>query len=56
MVSLASSFGYATQIALLFGHRPVWLLHVDDPSFQLDLPIARTIPWNPNEWFDSARH
>jgi hypothetical protein len=45
----------ATRSALLFGHRLLWLLHVDDGQFQLGPIGAFAVPWNPREWLDTSR-
>jgi hypothetical protein len=52
---LAASFGGTTRAGLLFGHRLVWLLHVDDPDFRLDVGRQDFLPWNDREWLDAKR-
>ncbi len=45
----------ASREALLFGHRLLWLLHVDDPDFRMDHVGAGPIAWNSREWLDADR-
>jgi hypothetical protein len=52
---VAGAFIGTTREALLFGHRIVWLLHVDDPDFRLDLDARTYLPWNGREWLDANR-
>ena len=52
---LVESFMGTTHGGLLFGHRLVWLLHVDDPDFRLDVSRRQFLPWNGREWLDSSR-
>ncbi len=53
--ALAEYLGLATRAGLLFGHRLVWLLHVDDPDFRLDVSRRDFLPWNGREWLDAKR-
>jgi hypothetical protein len=41
--------------AMAFGHRLLWLLHVDDPDFRMEPVGAVTVSWNGREWLDSHR-
>jgi hypothetical protein len=41
--------------AMLFGHRLLWLLHVDDADFRMGPVAAVRVPWNSREWLDSNR-
>lgn len=52
---LAATFVRATRDALLFGHRIVWLLQVDDPDFRLVVGSHMHLPWNGREWLDASR-
>lgn len=45
----------ASREAMLFGHRLLWLLHVDDPDFRMEPVGAVAVPWNGREWLDSNR-
>lgn len=44
-----------SRIALLFGHRVLSLLQVDDANFQLGPVGGVTVPWNDAEWLDRSR-
>lgn len=52
---LADIFACQSARGLLFGHRILWLLQVDDASFGLDPVGGYTPTWNPAEWRDSRR-
>lgn len=54
-VELADLFTGATRYGLAFGHRLIWLLHVDSRHFQLGPVGGFAIPWNGREWLESAR-
>lgn len=45
----------ATRAGLLFGHRLVWLLQVDDGQFRLGPVGCFQVPWNGREWLDAKR-
>ena len=45
----------AARTGLLFGHRMLCLLQVDDPSFSMAPVGATPVLWNPEEWLDSRR-
>lgn len=45
----------ASREAMLFGHRLLWLLHVDDPDFGMEPVGAAPVPWNGREWLDANR-
>lgn len=53
--ALAEQLVVASRKALLFGHRILWLLHVDDPDFNLEPVGASSITWNAREWLHSHR-
>jgi hypothetical protein len=40
---------------LLFGHRLLWLLQVDDPGFRPKAVGGFMPPWNRREWLDGRR-
>jgi hypothetical protein len=52
---VAEAFIGTTRGALLFGHRIMWLLHVDEPDFRLDLDARTYLPWNGREWLSANR-
>ncbi|GEK20522.1 barstar family protein [Cellulomonas xylanilytica] len=52
---IADLFAGTSGYGLLFGHRLLWLLHVDQPHFQLGPIGGCNVPWNGREWSDSAR-
>lgn len=45
----------ATSAGLLFGHRLVWLLQVNDGQFRLPSIGCFQVPWNRREWLDADR-
>jgi len=51
----AKKFVMASREALIFGHRLVWLLHVDDVSFRLPSVGCIQVPWNGEEWLAAGR-
>lgn len=51
----ASVMARATNAALLFGHRLLWLLQVDDGQFRLGPVGCFQVPWNGREWLDANR-
>ena len=53
--ALADLLAGTSRYGLAFGHRLVWLLHVDDPRFQLGTIGGFSVPWNRREWLDSSR-
>lgn len=48
-------FATVARQALLFGHRMLCLLRVDEARFTLPPTGATPVLWNPQEWLDSAR-
>lgn len=53
--ALADLLTRASNEAMLFGHRLLWLLHVDDPDFRMEPVGAVLVSWNGREWMDSHR-
>ncbi|GEL94042.1 barstar family protein [Cellulomonas composti] len=53
--ALADLFTATSRYGLVFGHRLLWLLGVDDPRFQLGPVGGFSVPWNGREWLVSAR-
>lgn len=45
----------ASREALLFGHRLLWLLHVDVRDFRMEPVGAVHVPWNGREWLAANR-
>ena len=45
----------ASREGMLFGHRLLWLLHVDDPDFRMEPVGAVPVSWNGREWLDANR-
>ena len=45
----------ASSEAMLFGHRLLWLLHVDEPDFRMEPVGAVAVSWNGREWMDAHR-
>jgi hypothetical protein len=45
----------ATSTALLFGHRLIWLLQVDNGRARLGPVGGFQVPWNGREWLDAKR-
>ena len=52
---LTDIFATVARQALLFGHRMLCLLRVDDVRFTLPPTGATPVLWNPQEWLDGAR-
>lgn len=52
---LVEYFIATSRAALLFGHRLLWLLHVDDRNFRLEPLGSVSVPWNGREWLDANR-
>jgi hypothetical protein len=52
---VADIFASAARRGLLFGHRMLFLLQVEDPSFALQPVGATPVTWNSSEWLRSAR-
>jgi Barstar (barnase inhibitor) len=48
-------FARVARTGLLFGHRMLCLLQVDDPRFSIASVGATPVLWNPEEWLDSRR-
>lgn len=53
--ALVEQLVFASREALLFGHRILWLLHVDDPEFRMEPVGARSVAWNARESQDAWR-
>lgn len=53
--SVVDALARTSREAMLYGHRILWLLHVDDPSFCLPPVNAVEVPWNDCEWMDARR-
>lgn len=51
----AEAMAGAARTGLLFGHRLLWLLEVDDGHFRLGPIGAFQVPWNGREWLDRKR-
>jgi hypothetical protein len=52
---VAAAFAGTTAEAILFGHRLLWLLQVDDPEFRLAVERSGFVPWSDHEWLDAKR-
>jgi hypothetical protein len=52
---VADIFAGVARRGLLFGHRMLCLLQVDDPRFSLPPVGATPVSWNHAEWLDSKR-
>lgn len=52
---LAEIFAETARHGLLFGHRMLFLLQVDDPRFTMRPVGAMEVGWNPQEWLNSNR-
>ena len=53
--ALTDVFATVARQGLLFGHRMLCVLRVDDARFTLPPTGATPVLWNPQEWMDSAR-
>lgn len=53
--ALAQGLAEATRAGLLFGHRLLWLLQVDNGGFLLGSVGCFHVPWNRHEWLDADR-
>lgn len=54
-LTLADALAEMSRTALLYGHRVLALLQVDDPIFRLGPVGGVVLPWNDAEWLDRDR-
>jgi RNAse (barnase) inhibitor barstar len=54
-VAVVDVLAGATRAGLLFGHRLLWLLQVDDGNFRFGSVGGFQVPWNGQEWLDAKR-
>ncbi len=53
--AVADLLAATSREAMLFGHRLLWLLHVDHPAFRMEPVGAVHVAWNVREWLDTDR-
>ena len=53
--AVARVLAEASRAGLLFGHRLLWLLQVDDGAFRPGPVGCVHLPWNRREWLDADR-